>query len=83
MSSSFFTTRFDPVKRTITRGFICTVCGKRGRKTKTFTQTVNPWNKNAYGLPKLASEILIELDNQAAAWTPEPLHDKCRSAEER
>lgn len=57
--------------------FTCRVCGTRGSRTRTFGQTVNPFNKNARGEVKTVAEIREELRAQAAAWRPDPVHEKC------
>lgn len=42
--------------------------GKRRQETKVFSQTLNPFNKNAAGIPKSSSEIWDELRAEAKAW---------------
>ena len=42
--------------------------GKRHQKTKTFSQTINPFNKNTDGTIKTESEIYEELDKQRTGW---------------
>lgn len=42
--------------------------GKRKRKQKKFSQTINPFNKNKDGLPKTKKEILIELKDRIEKW---------------
>lgn len=42
--------------------------GKRRQETKTFMQTVNPFNKNADGTRKTREQILIELHAERLAW---------------
>ena len=42
--------------------------GKGRQKTKTFSQTLNPWNKNKNGDPKTRQEIYAELYAQKDAW---------------
>ena len=51
----------------------CSVCGKRRQRTKEFSQTLNPWNKNSKGHPKTWQEIDRELSAQASEWLKEPL----------
>lgn len=58
----------------------CSKCGAKCQVTKRFFQTLNPFNKNAAGLPKTASEIRAEETAKADAWqTREPL--VCRTCE--
>lgn len=68
--------KYEVVKRQIAKPFVCTVCGRRGRRQRTFRQTINPFNKNAAGQVKTRSEILLELDGQTAAWQP-TVHERC------
>ena len=42
--------------------------GKHRQETKVFMQTVNPFNKNAEGVPKAAEEIVVELKAERDAW---------------
>lgn len=49
----------------------CTVCGKRWKKVKKFSQTVNPFNKNSDGSQKNREQIWAELRAEAKEWQPE------------
>jgi hypothetical protein len=51
---------FQEVRRTKTVKLKCG-CGKRFQRKVAATQTVNPFNKNAAGLPKTYREIWKEL----------------------
>jgi hypothetical protein len=42
--------------------------GKARQETRTFMQTINPFNKNAAGLVKSRCEILQELYAERAQW---------------
>lgn len=42
--------------------------GRKRQATKTFSQTLNPFNKNAYGLPKTRAEIVEEITAERDAW---------------
>lgn len=55
----------------------CRTCGKRFTRSRTFTQTVNPYNKNADGQVKTRGEIYKELRDEAAAWQPDNLCTGC------
>lgn len=60
----------------------CPICGGKVTRSKTFEQTVNPWNRNADGTPKTAREVLIAVQAVAAEWHPsieEFTHAKCRA----
>ena len=47
------------------------VDGKRKVETKTFTQTLNPFNRNSDGSIKSGKDIARELNNVAAIWESE------------
>ena len=51
----------------------CSVCGKRRKRTRTFSQTINPYNKNEDGQQKTRDDILLELAIDAKTWEAEPL----------
>ena len=53
---------FDEIVLRVRRNGKCGRCGKRTRRTRKFWQTMNPFNRNADGLPKTRIEILKELD---------------------
>lgn len=42
--------------------------GRRCQETRTFEQTINPWNKHANGLPKTAFDIRQELLAERNEW---------------
>lgn len=42
------------------------------RQQKTFSQTLNPFNKAADGTPKTREQILVELREEADRWKNEP-----------
>lgn len=67
------TYQFQEVKWPETRSLKCRECGKRFRRSMTFTQTINPFNKNAVGQLKTYAEILAELKVEGAAWSPADL----------
>lgn len=50
----------------------CPSCGKKVRRQRTFTQTLNPFNKIG-GRPKTSREIYAELREQAEAWEAVPV----------
>lgn len=72
------TYRFEEVKHPETRRFTCKVCGKRARISRTFTNTINPFNQDPEtGLPRTREQIVAKLAAEGAAWNPEPIHAKC------
>jgi hypothetical protein len=45
--------------------------GKRHQETKTFMQTINPFNKTSDGTPKGYAKIMEELRAEREAWLGE------------
>jgi hypothetical protein len=73
------TYRFDEVSAIGRKSGKCTVCGKRATRQKTFTNTINPWNKNPDGTPRTRAEIQKIVSWQARAWEHEPItHEACK-----
>jgi hypothetical protein len=72
------TYRFEEVKYHVTKKTVCTGCGKKLMRSTTFSQTINPFNKNADGAMKTRREIWHELAAEAEAWTPVATCPKCR-----
>lgn len=73
------TIRFQEIKRTVTRRLKCrnADCGKRFHRSRTFTQTINPFNKTTDGRVKGFSDIWPELGAECEAWRPDDLCGKC------
>lgn len=73
------TVTFEEVSITPERSGTCAKCGKPCRRKKKFYQTLSPFNKNAQGLRKTASEIREELTAEYRKWLETtPLnHVKC------
>jgi hypothetical protein len=71
---------FQPVKLTVSKSGICPVCGKRATRTRTESQTINPWNRNADGTLKTENEIRLELHHEIDVWEREPVyHQRCET----
>ncbi len=71
--------RLNPVKTGV-----CVHCGKRGRRTAVFEQTVNPWNTNPDGTAKTPREVYAAVDAEAEAWQAQPfMHAKCETGTSR
>jgi hypothetical protein len=58
----------------------CPICGKATVRSKRFTQTVNPFNRNADGTVKTRAEVRASVDAQAIAWVPDFSHEACGEA---
>lgn len=52
------TVHFEVVKRGEVVGYTCTRCLKARTKTVKTEHTINPFNKNAAGIPKSREEVL-------------------------
>lgn len=75
------TITYDEVTATAQRRGPCPVCGKRTTRSRTFTNTVNPFNKRPDGLPKIRHEVQDDVDRLAEAWSPPAdvfTHNACR-----
>lgn len=53
------------------------VSGKPRQETRKFFQTINPFNKNAKGVPKSRDEIMAEIKKERDDWLAGPpmIHD--------
>jgi len=67
--------RFEEVKIKATRHWKDTA-GRWRQETRTFMQTLNPFNKNAAGLVKNRIEIERELLAERQKWLDEPVPKK-------
>ena len=63
------TYRFEEVTHRATKRVPCDGCGKTLSRSRTFMQTLNPFNKNADGTVKNREDIREELKQQAGEWT--------------
>jgi hypothetical protein len=72
------TVTFDEVTVFGIKNCRCDVCGKRMRRQRRFTATINPWNTNEDGEIKTRDEILVGLKGKRKAWLDQPeKHEKC------
>lgn len=66
------TMTYDQINARATRTGKCPGCGRTTRRTRTFSQTENPFNRTAdKSRPKTYEEILASVRAQAAAWQPD------------
>ena len=71
-------TTFEEVKHYATKRVKCSNCNKTVRRQKTFSQTLNPFNKNKDGSLKNRLQIKDELVEEASKWRKVPtLCGKC------
>ncbi|MEU5322921.1 hypothetical protein AB0G67_40155 [Streptomyces sp. NPDC021056] len=54
-------------------------CGKKLRRQRKFSQTLNPFNKGADGRPKTVQQIYAELADKAKQWESTP--ETCRNCQ--
>jgi hypothetical protein len=64
---------FAVIRERAKKAGVCRECGKRCTRSKTFEQTVNPWNKNKDGSPKTPDEIRAELRVTVKTWIGEAI----------
>lgn len=57
---------FEEVKTWGNRTIV--VDGKKKRQQKTFTQTINPYNRNPDGTVKTYAEVLESVNSERDAW---------------
>jgi hypothetical protein len=62
------TITFEEVSQLAVRKGVCRFCGKRGRRQRTFTMTVNPWNKNPDGSVRTRQEVVAANRILADEW---------------
>lgn len=66
---------FPEVRLKATRCWTDAETGRRRQKTKTFSQTINPFNKAADGSQKDRNAIMDELRIKRDAWLDKPIAD--------
>lgn len=62
---------FDEVKIYADKTTKCRGCGKRLKRSKKFSQTLNPFNKRTDGTVKTPEDIYAELRIEAKQWQTE------------
>lgn len=62
------TYRFEEIKLSGSKKVPCDECGKQVSRTRTFTQTVNPLNKNDDGTMKTARQVSASVREEVRAW---------------
>jgi len=71
--------RFEAVRRRVTKVVKCRGCDRKLTRSTTLEQTVNPYNRNADGTVKTRSQIVEELEDEAAIWHPSnDICSRCR-----
>lgn len=71
---------FPPVSLTGTKSGDCTVCGKKARRSRKFTNTVSPFNRNPDGTVRTTDEVRQHVRELVREWESEPvMHAGCES----
>jgi len=81
MSYYSYTERYEEVKMTGYKTISCFGCGRKMRRQKTFSQTLNPWNKSKINVGQLKSrkEIMDELKVKIEEWKrTSAMHEVCK-----
>lgn len=71
------TETYEPVKVQMVKAGKCPTCGKKVNRQRTFSQTINPFNRNEDGTIKTSSEVLAAVYAQAERWEPNFTHWRC------
>lgn len=69
--------RFEEIKQKAKKTVPCDECGKKVTRQRTFSQTINPFNKNADGNPKTSREISEELAAECREWEAKQTGELC------
>ena len=72
------TVHYEQVSRQSRKVGKCSICQKRTERSKTFTHTINPFNKNKEGSVKTYGQVRADVIEEMNAWKPDFDHDKCR-----
>ena len=63
---------FEEVRYPASKNVPCVACGKKVRRSTTFTATINPWNLNERGEQASYVEVREKLRQEATGWLTEP-----------
>lgn len=72
---------FERVSTSRKRVGNCPNCGKRVTRSRTFEETVNPFNWNAEGEVKSSAEVRADVEALADEWVPDFTHCEAVSDE--
>ena len=75
-------TTFDVVKYQRTKKGKC-ACGKQLTRSRTFNQTINPYNRDKDGNVKSRNCIHVELVKEADEWQPEFVCKQCLDSKQQ
>lgn len=66
------TIKYPECKATARRKGACPGCGKTTTRSRTFINTVSPFNRHPDGRPRTAREVQQRVDALARDWAPDP-----------
>lgn len=70
--------RYEEVRAQGRKSGPCVVCGKDARRQRTFTNTINPFNRKPDGAHRSRAEVVANVQRLAREWEAEPLrHVRC------
>lgn len=77
------TYRFEKVATRRTRRGTCPTCGNNVTRSRTFENTINPFNRNADGTIRTRQEVWEKVNAEADEWVPDFRHntDTCMSGD--
>jgi hypothetical protein len=71
-------TRFEEVSSWATKSGQCKYCHKSCQRSRTFTNTINPFNKTPSGIVKGFKEVKDDVERLAEDWLKEQIyHERC------
>lgn len=73
------TYRFPEVTFSANKTGTCAVCGKQATRTRTFMNTVSPFNQNPDGTVRTREEVREKVRSEGLAWAADGpvMHAKC------
>lgn len=73
--------RYEEVRETRIKNWPCPGCGRKVKRQRTFVNTINPFNRNADGVPKSRREVTADVRAKGDAWAAVPeRHTECEAA---
>lgn len=70
---ALFSTTFDKVQAWRRWSGNCAVCGEKTRRERTFTHTINPYNRNDDGTTKTREQVRADVNEEADHWMRGPV----------
>lgn len=70
---------FEAVRARRTKRGRCPMCGRSVLRSRTFEQTISPFNRHPGGEPRTRAEIRAAVEAEADAWQPDFTHAGCEA----